>query len=85
MCPYSRFQGVMFDPRHPQRELRRSGPAASRARPAPAGDCIDCGICVQVCPIGIDIRDGLQYQCINCGLCIDACDEVMGRVASPPA
>jgi cytochrome c oxidase accessory protein FixG len=48
-----------------------------------AGDCIDCGLCVQVCPTGIDIRDGLQYQCINCGLCADACDEVMAKVAKP--
>jgi sulfite reductase (NADPH) hemoprotein beta-component len=47
------------------------------------GDCIDCGICVQVCPVGIDIRDGFQYPCINCGLCVDACDEVMIRVAKP--
>ena len=84
MCPYSRFQGVMFDPAtrsvsydQPRGEPRRAGGDAK------AGDCIDCGICVQVCPTGIDIRDGLQYECINCGLCIDACDQVMTRIGSP--
>ncbi|UCV21173.1 cytochrome c oxidase accessory protein CcoG [Ferribacterium limneticum] len=84
MCPYSRFQGVMFDPAtrsvsydQPRGEPRRA------AGDAKAGDCIDCGICVQVCPTGIDIRDGLQYECINCGLCIDACDQVMTRIGSP--
>jgi cytochrome c oxidase accessory protein FixG len=84
MCPYSRFQGVMFDPAtrsvsydQARGEPRRAGGDAK------AGDCIDCGICVQVCPTGIDIRDGLQYECINCGLCIDACDQVMTRIGSP--
>ena len=72
MCPYSRFQGVMFD------ETTRSVSYDTQR-----SDCIDCGICVQVCPTGIDIRDGLQYQCINCGLCADACDEVMVKIASP--
>jgi cytochrome c oxidase accessory protein FixG len=83
MCPYSRFQSVMFDAGTQtvsydaaRGEPRRSGNNSS-------GDCIDCGICVQVCPTGIDIRDGLQYQCINCGLCVDACDEVMTRTAAP--
>ncbi|MFX5464542.1 4Fe-4S dicluster domain-containing protein, partial [Acinetobacter baumannii] len=47
------------------------------------GDCIDCTICVQVCPTGIDIRNGLQYECIACGACIDACDEVMAKVGYP--
>ena len=84
MCPYSRFQGVMFDPAtrsvsydQARGEPRRAGGDAK------AGDCIDCGICVQVCPTGIDIRDGMQYECINCGLCIDACDQVMTRIGSP--
>ena len=72
MCPYSRFQGVMFD-----------DTTASVSYDKQRGDCIDCGICVQVCPTGIDIRDGLQYQCINCGLCVDACDEVMLKIGSP--
>ena len=47
------------------------------------GDCIDCGFCVQVCPAGIDIRDGLQYRCISCGLCIDACNNIMDSVGYP--
>jgi len=51
--------------------------------PEELGDCIDCTICVQVCPTGIDIRNGLQYECIACGLCIDACDEVMDKVGYP--
>ncbi len=92
MCPYSRFQGVMIDtgtrnvsydiargePRNPGRGREAKGGAA-----AGAGDCVDCGICVEVCPTGIDIRDGAQYQCINCGLCADACDEVMLKVGKP--
>lgn len=93
MCPYSRFQGVMFDrdtvtvaydggrgePRSPRgKKAAREGVAT-----AAAGDCVDCGLCVQVCPTGIDIRDGLQYQCINCGLCIDACDGVMRKIGLP--
>jgi len=85
MCPYSRFQGVMFDPatRSVAYDSGRGEPRSSQRRNAPAGDCIDCGICVQVCPTGIDIRDGLQYACINCGLCIDACDQVMTRIGTP--
>ena len=87
MCPYSRFQSVMvdeftrtvsYDAR--RGEPRRSGTQATES----AGDCVDCGICVQVCPAGIDIRDGMQYPCINCGLCIDACDGVMSRIGASP-
>jgi cytochrome c oxidase accessory protein FixG len=87
MCPYARFQSVMFDPdtlvvtydeaRGEPRGLRRKGQDEGK------GDCIDCGICVQVCPTAIDIRQGLQYECIGCAACIDACDEVMDRVKLP--
>lgn len=85
MCPYSRFQGVMFDPttRNVAYDVLRGEPRSGVPGAARSGDCIDCGICVQVCPTGIDIRDGLQYECINCGLCIDACDQVMTRVDKP--
>ena len=79
MCPYSRFQGTMFD-KHMKTvsyDAGRGEPRNLRRQSGKSGDCIDCGICVQVCPTGIDIRDGLQYQCINCGLCADACDDVM--------
>lgn len=85
MCPYSRFQGVMFD--HTTQTVSydalRGEPRNVGRQAENKGDCIDCGICVQVCPTGIDIRDGLQYQCINCGLCIDACDEVMVKTGAP--
>jgi cytochrome c oxidase accessory protein FixG len=85
MCPYSRFQGVMFDPttKNVAYDVQRGEPRNTRRQVGNTGDCIDCGICVQVCPTGIDIRDGLQYQCINCGLCIDACDQVMTKVGAP--
>ena len=85
MCPYSRFQGVMFDntTQTVSYDVRRGEPRNARQQAANSGDCIDCGICVQVCPTGIDIRDGLQYQCINCGLCVDACDEVMLKTGAP--
>lgn len=82
MCPYSRFQGVMVD-----RHTRNASYDAARGEPRRAGrrdgGCVDCGICVQVCPTSIDIRDGLQYQCINCGLCADACDTVMAKLGAP--
>jgi cytochrome c oxidase accessory protein FixG len=88
MCPYARFQSVMFDrdtmiiaydtERGEPRGLRKKGADYSRL-----GDCVDCGICVQVCPVGIDIRKGLQYECIGCGACIDCCDEVMDKLSLP--
>ncbi|MFZ2651607.1 MAG: cytochrome c oxidase accessory protein CcoG, partial [Burkholderiaceae bacterium] len=90
MCPYARFQSAMFD-----RDTlvigydaARGEPRSARARPkdakgTPRGDCVDCNLCVQVCPTGIDIRNGLQYECIGCTACIDACDGVMDRVGSP--
>jgi len=90
MCPYARFQGAMFD--HDTLiityDTERGDPRGSRRRAsdpkAPGlGDCIDCTLCVQVCPTGIDIRKGLQYECIACAACIDACDSVMDKVGSP--
>ncbi|AXK38823.1 cytochrome c oxidase accessory protein CcoG [Crenobacter cavernae] len=87
MCPYARFQGVMFDKDtlvvsyDAQRGEPRGG--LKKDATAPRGDCVDCGLCVQVCPTGIDIRHGLQYECINCAACIDACDEVMDKIAAP--
>jgi cytochrome c oxidase accessory protein FixG len=90
MCPYARFQSAMFDkdtliisydePRGEPRGARRRG---TLARAQGLGDCIDCTLCVQVCPTGIDIRHGLQYECIACGACIDACDSVMDKMGSP--
>lgn len=90
MCPYARFQSVMYDsdtlavhydqsrgesrgPRKPTDDYKSKG----------LGECIDCSWCVQVCPVDIDIRDGLQYECINCGLCVDACDSVMEKMQYP--
>ncbi|MDF1820963.1 MAG: cytochrome c oxidase accessory protein CcoG [Alcanivoracaceae bacterium] len=88
MCPYARFQSVMFDrdtlivSYDERRGEPRTRGAKSRDQDA-AGDCIDCGLCVQVCPTGIDIRDGLQYECITCAACIDACDLVMDKINRP--
>jgi cytochrome c oxidase accessory protein FixG len=90
MCPYARFQSAMFDkdtlvvsydtvrgeargPRKKDADYKAQG----------LGDCIDCKLCVQVCPVGIDIRNGLQYECIGCGLCIDACNNVMDNMHYP--
>ena len=90
MCPYARFQSVMYDrdtltvsydynrgevrgPRKPETDYKSEG----------LGDCIDCTWCVQVCPVDIDIRDGLQYACIDCGLCVDACDAIMDKMEYP--
>ena len=88
MCPYARFQGVMFDPDtlvityDPERGEPR-GARKKGSDPAALGDCVDCGLCVVVCPTGIDIRQGQQYECIGCGACIDACDPVMDKVGKP--
>lgn len=82
-CPYSRFQGVMFDrdTLTVSYDKARGEPRANRRNAdANSGDCVDCGLCVQVCPTGIDIRDGLQAACIDCGACIDACDGVMKKL-----
>ena len=85
MCPYARFQGVMFDPDTLSIAYdQQRGEPRSRQNRNTNGDCIDCGICVEVCPTGIDIRQGLQYPCINCGLCADACNQVMRRIGTAP-
>lgn len=97
MCPYARFQSAMFDRDTliVAYDARRGEGGQGRHRPTAgfktreerqrqsAGDCIDCGYCVQVCPTGIDIRDGLQIQCISCALCIDACDTIMDAQGWP--
>lgn len=90
MCPYARFQSAMFDAdtliisydkeRGEQRGSRKKG---VDYKAEGLGDCIDCTMCVQVCPVGIDIRDGLQYECIGCAACIDACDEIMDKMNYP--
>ena len=88
MCPYARFQSAMFD-----KDTLIIGYDTKRGEPRGKhktgtgwegrGHCIDCTACVQVCPMGIDIRDGLQMECIACGLCIDACDGIMDRIGLP--
>ncbi len=90
MCPYARFQSAMFDKDTLiiSYDEKRGEPRGGRKRsvdPAEAGlgHCIDCTLCVQVCPTGIDIRDGLQYECIACAACIDACDSVMDKFNYP--
>jgi cytochrome c oxidase accessory protein FixG len=86
MCPYARFQSAMFDADTliVSYDKTRGEPRGSRkraaAKPVALGDCVDCELCVQVCPTGIDIRNGLQYQCIGCAHCIDACDQVMDKM-----
>ena len=93
ICPYARFQSAMFDKdtytvayNTSRGELR--GPRGRKAsrednQQNGLGDCIDCNLCVQVCPTGIDIRNGLQYECINCGACVDACNGVMEKMNYP--
>lgn len=97
MCPYARFQSAMFDKDtliigyDEQRGERSCGKCKPTKENSARqyrldnniGDCIDCGYCVQVCPVGIDIRNGLQYQCISCALCIDACNTVMDVLNYP--
>ena len=90
MCPYARFQSVMFDrdtlivSYNPKRgEQRGSRKRDADPKELGLGDCIDCELCVQVCPTGIDIRNGLQYECIGCALCIDACNSVMDKMSYP--
>ncbi len=91
MCPYARFQSAMFDKDTliVTYDAERGEPRGTRGRKtdlkaAKLGHCIDCGLCVQVCPTGIDIRKGLQYECINCAACIDVCNGVMDKMQYPP-
>ncbi len=91
MCPYARFQSAMFDPDTLviTYDTARGEPRGARSRKADPramglGDCVDCGICVQVCPTGIDIRKGLQYECIGCAACIDGCNQVMAKLNYAP-
>jgi len=89
MCPYARFQSAMFDKDTliVSYDAARGEPRGARKRgtdPQGLGDCIDCQLCVQVCPTGIDIRDGLQYQCIGCAHCVDACNQVMDKMGYEP-
>ncbi len=90
MCPYARFQSAMFDPDTLiiSYDRDRGEPRGSRKRTEKSGDigmgnCVDCQLCVQVCPTGIDIRNGLQYECIGCALCVDACNSVMKKMQYP--
>ena len=90
MCPYARFQSVMFDcdTLVIAYDKERGEPRGSRSKSADPkaaglGACVDCGICVQACPTGIDIRNGLQYECIGCAACIDGCDQVMDKMGYP--
>jgi cytochrome c oxidase accessory protein FixG len=90
MCPYARFQSAMFDKdtmivTYDEKRGEPRGPRSKKADPAALGlgSCVDCTLCVQVCPTGIDIRKGLQYECIGCAACIDVCDDVMDKVGYP--
>ncbi|MCC2973678.1 cytochrome c oxidase accessory protein CcoG [Massilia sp. IC2-476] len=85
MCPYARFQSAMFDKDTliVTYDTKRGEPRSPRMGSSGAGDCIDCSMCVQVCPTGIDIRKGLQYECIGCAACVDACNSVMDKINRP--
>ncbi len=90
MCPYARFQSAMFDrdTMIVTYDAARGEPRGPRSRKVgrgdvALGDCVNCDLCVQVCPTGIDIRKGLQYECIGCAACIDACDQVMDKFGYP--
>jgi cytochrome c oxidase accessory protein FixG len=90
ICPYGRLQGVLldnlslavyydFERGEPRGRMKKNAPVEE----IPKGDCIDCNLCVQVCPTGIDIRNGIQLECVNCTACMDACDEVMEKIDRP--
>jgi cytochrome c oxidase accessory protein FixG len=90
MCPYARFQSVMFDSdtltvTYDNARGEPRGPRGKKVdyKAAGLGTCVDCGVCVQVCPTGIDIRNGLQYECIGCAACIDGCDQIMDKMGYP--
>ena len=90
ICPYARFQSAMLDKdtliiSYDEARGEPRGARSKKADPKATtlGDCVDCGLCVQVCPTGIDIRKGLQYECIGCAACVDVCDEVMDRMNLP--
>ncbi|MEW6589650.1 MAG: cytochrome c oxidase accessory protein CcoG [Pseudomonadota bacterium] len=97
VCPYGRFQSVMYEPEtlavhydarrgegaHGRATARAGQRTLAERHEKGLGDCVDCGLCVQVCPVGIDIRDGLQYKCISCGLCVDACNTIMDSFDFP--
>ncbi len=91
ICPYARFQSAMFDKdtftvTYDEKRGEHRGPRSRKDtdyKEKGLGDCIDCNLCVHVCPTGIDIRNGLQYECINCGACIDACDDTMEKMGYP--
>lgn len=87
VCPYGRWQSALIDRQSliVAYDYQRGEPRAhaTKTRDPSAGDCIDCGACVQTCPTGIDIRNGLQMECVHCTQCIDACDEIMTRVGKP--
>ncbi len=97
MCPYARFQSAMFDqdtlivtydaargePRKCTGARTGAGATVGESATQSQGHCIDCTLCVQVCPVGIDIRQGLQYECISCGACADVCDTVMTKIGAP--
>ncbi len=97
VCPYGRFQSVMYEPEtlavhydvkrgeaeHGRAPARAGQRTLAERHEKGLGDCVDCSLCVQVCPAGIDIRDGLQYKCISCGLCIDACNSIMDSFDFP--
>jgi cytochrome c oxidase accessory protein FixG len=90
MCPYARFQSAMFDKDTliVTYDEARGEPRGARSKKADLttlnlGACVDCTLCVQVCPTGIDIRNGLQYECIGCGACVDVCDTVMDKLGYP--
>jgi len=88
LCPYARIQSVMVDkdtilPTYDYLRGEPRGKVRAKEQDSSRGDCIDCKMCVGVCPTGVDIREGLSEGCITCGLCIDACDSIMDKVGKP--